>query len=133
MPYVYIVRCADDTLYTGWAVDVDRRVAAHNCGQGAKYTSTRGPVTLVYTEEVASVGEALRRELAIKRYPRAKKLALATPVKLAQPVKRRRRKTAKGRSTKKLAAGNSNFISISSFKLSLENSVEQPRITFELV
>jgi predicted GIY-YIG superfamily endonuclease len=76
MPYVYIVRCADDTLYTGWAVNVEKRVAAHNRGRGAKYTSTRGPVTLAYSEEVATVGEALRRERAIKRYPKAKKLAL---------------------------------------------------------
>ncbi len=81
MPFVYIVRCADDTLYTGWAKDVDKRVAAHNCGRGARYTSTRGPVTLIYKEEVATIGEALRRELVIKGYPRAKKLALAAPVK----------------------------------------------------
>jgi predicted GIY-YIG superfamily endonuclease len=90
MPYVYIVRCADDTLYTGWAVDVERRVAAHNRGRGAKYTSTRGPVTVVYTEEVATVGEALRRERVIKRYPRAKKLALCVPA----ARKRRGRKRA---------------------------------------
>ncbi len=81
MPYVYIVRCADDTLYTGWAIDVERRVAAHNRGQGARYTSTRGPVALVYSEVVATRGEALRRELVIKRFPRAKKLALCAPVK----------------------------------------------------
>ena len=89
MPFVYIVRCADDTLYTGWAVDVARRVKAHNCGRGAKYTSTRGPVTVIYTEEVATVGDALRRERAIKGYPRAKKLALCVPV---EPVKRARPK-----------------------------------------
>ena len=88
MPFVYIVRCADDTLYTGWAVDVERRVQAHNAGRGAKYTSTRGPVTLLYREEVATVGEALRRERAIKRYPKAKKLALCAAV-----VVKRRRKT----------------------------------------
>jgi putative endonuclease len=81
VPFVYIVRCADDTLYTGWAKDVARRVAAHNCGRGARYTRTRGPVTVIYTEEVGTIGEALKRELAIKRYPRAKKLALAAPVK----------------------------------------------------
>ena len=87
MPFVYIVRCADNTLYTGWAVDVARRVAVHNRGKGAQYTRTRGPVTLVYTEEVATRGDALRRERAIKRYPRAKKLAMCVPVKLAQPAK----------------------------------------------
>ena len=90
MPYVYIVRCADDTLYTGWAVDVARRVKAHNGGRGAKYTRTRGPVTLVYSEEVATVGDALRRERAIKNYPKAKKLALC------QPVKRGRKKRGEG-------------------------------------
>jgi predicted GIY-YIG superfamily endonuclease len=98
MPFVYIVRCADDTLYTGWAVDVARRVAAHNRGRGARYTSTRGPVTLIYTEEVSTRGDALRRERVIKRYPRAKKLALCAPVtravttQPAQPAPRRRRK-----------------------------------------
>ena len=93
MPFVYIVRCADDTLYTGWAVDVARRVKAHNGGRGAKYTRTRGPVTLVYSEEVATVGDALRRERAIKAYPKAKKLALCKPVKR----KRRERVTPPNR------------------------------------
>ncbi len=79
MPFVYIVRCADDTLYTGWAMDVDRRVKAHNAGRGARYTRTHGPVKLVYTEEVLNRSEALRRERAIKAYPRAKKLALCRP------------------------------------------------------
>jgi putative endonuclease len=80
VPYVYIVRCADDTLYTGWAMDVARRVKAHNAGRGAKYTSTRAPVTVVYTEEVPTVGDALRRERAIKRYTKARKLALCAAV-----------------------------------------------------
>jgi putative endonuclease len=76
MPYVYIVRCADGTLYTGWAMDVARRVKAHNAGRGARYTRQHGPVELVYSEAVATRAEAMKRELAIKRYPRAKKLAL---------------------------------------------------------
>jgi predicted GIY-YIG superfamily endonuclease len=88
MPYVYIVRCADDTLYTGWAVDVERRVRAHNRGRGARYTRLRGPVVLVYTEEVASRSEALKRERAIKRYPRARKLALCG-LKLRRATRRR--------------------------------------------
>jgi putative endonuclease len=79
MPFVYIVRCADGTLYTGWAVDVARRVEAHNAGRGARYTRLHGPVELVYAEQVPTRGEALKRELAIKRYPRAKKLALCQP------------------------------------------------------
>ena len=76
MPFVYIVRCADDTLYTGWSMDVARRVKAHNAGRGARYTRLHRPVVLVYTEEVPSRSAALKREYAIKRYPRAKKLAL---------------------------------------------------------
>jgi putative endonuclease len=92
MPFVYIVRCADGTLYTGWAVDVQRRVKAHNAGRGARYTATHGPVELVYSEEVATRGDALKRELAIKRYPRAKKLALCAP---PPKPKRARRKTAR--------------------------------------
>jgi len=86
MPYVYIVRCADDTLYTGWAVDVVRRVKAHNAGRGARYTRMHGPVVLVYSEEVPSRSAALKREYQIKRYPRAKKLALC------QPQRRKRRR-----------------------------------------
>ena len=77
MPFVYIVRCADDTLYTGWALDVTARVKQHNAGRGAKYTRTRRPVQLIYSEELPSRAAALKRELQIKRYPRAKKLALA--------------------------------------------------------
>jgi putative endonuclease len=97
VPFVYIVRCADDTPYTGWAVDVERRVKAHNAGRGARYTSTRGPVAVVYTEEVATVGDALRRERAIKRYSKEKKLALCAPVVV---VKRKKRATKKERSDK---------------------------------
>jgi putative endonuclease len=87
VPFVYILRCADGTLYTGWAIDVARRVEAHNAGRGARYTRAHRPVELVYTEEVATVGAALKRELAIKRYPRAKKLALCAP-----PAKQQRRR-----------------------------------------
>ena len=94
MPFVYIVRCADGTLYTGWAVDVQRRVKMHNAGRGARYTATHGPVELVYSEEVASRGDALKRELVIKRYPRAKKLALCAP----PPAKPKRGRKAKAQS-----------------------------------
>ena len=76
MPFVYMVRCADDSLYTGWAVDVVRRVAAHNAGRGARYTRMHRPVVLVYSEELPTRSKAMQRELAIKRYPRAKKLAM---------------------------------------------------------
>jgi len=62
-----MVQCADGSLYTGVATDVDRRVAEHNAGQGARYTRGRGPVTLVYREEVKDRPAALKREYAIKR------------------------------------------------------------------
>ena len=65
--YVYIVRCADGTLYTGWTYDVARRVAEHNAGRGARYTRQRGPVTLVYSEAQPDRGAAMRREEQIKR------------------------------------------------------------------
>jgi len=88
MPFVYIVRCADDTLYTGWAVDVTRRVKAHNAGRGARYTRMHRPVVLVYSEEWPTRSEAMKREIAIKRYPRTKKLALC-----AKKTKDGRRRT----------------------------------------
>ena len=78
MPFVYIVRCADGSLYTGYAVDVDKRVLAHNEGRGAKYTSGRRPVSLVYSESFASVSDALKREIQLKGLPRVKKEALIT-------------------------------------------------------
>jgi putative endonuclease len=71
------VRCSDGTLYTGWAVDVQARLEAHNLGRGAKYTAGRRPVTLVYTEVCESRSGALRRERALKRLTRAEKLRLA--------------------------------------------------------
>jgi len=76
VPYVYILRCADNTLYTGWTTDLTRRVAAHNAGRGAKYTRSRLPVALVYSEEQPTQSEAMRRERALKRLSRAEKLAL---------------------------------------------------------
>ncbi|MEW8209143.1 MAG: GIY-YIG nuclease family protein [Candidatus Thiodiazotropha taylori] len=65
--YVYILRCTDDTLYTGITNDIDRRVDEHNRGVGAKYTRGRTPVELVFTETLPDRSAALRRELAIKR------------------------------------------------------------------
>lgn len=74
--YCYIVECADGTLYTGWAVDPERRVAVHNKGRGARYTRTRRPVKLVYLEEQPDRKTAMKREVAIKRMGRARKLRL---------------------------------------------------------
>ena len=74
--WVYILRCADGTLYTGSTNDLDRRLAAHNAGRGAKYTRTRRPVALVYREEAADKSAALQREAALKKLARAAKLRL---------------------------------------------------------
>ena len=74
--YVYILRCADGTLYTGMTDDMERRVKAHNEGTGAKYTRGRGPVVLLYHEKCESRSAALKREYAIKQLTRKQKLAL---------------------------------------------------------
>ena len=71
--YVYILRCGDSTLYTGITDDVPRRLAAHRAGKGAKYTRGRGPLELVYAEQVPDKSAALRREIEIKRLRRAEK------------------------------------------------------------
>lgn len=74
--YTYIVKCSDDTLYTGWTNDLEKRVKAHNSGKGAKYTKTRRPVELVYFEVHDTKQQAMKREYAIKQLSREKKLAL---------------------------------------------------------
>ncbi len=71
--YVYIVRCRDGSLYTGWTTDVERRVEAHNSGKGAKYTRSRLPVVLAYWEEAEDRIAAMKREAAIKKLTRAQK------------------------------------------------------------
>jgi predicted GIY-YIG superfamily endonuclease len=76
MHFVYIVRCSDGSLYTGYARDPKEREKTHNSGRGAKYTLGRRPVSLVYSEEFDTLGEALKREHQLKRWPRAKKEAL---------------------------------------------------------
>ncbi len=73
---VYIVRCADDTLYTGIARDVESRLAQHNSGKAAKYTRSRLPVELVYREDAADRSAALKREHTIKKFTTAEKRAL---------------------------------------------------------
>nr|WP_246035703.1 GIY-YIG nuclease family protein [Dictyobacter kobayashii] len=74
--YVYIVRCGDGTLYTGYTTNIARRLAMHNAGKGARYTRARLPVVLVANWEFASKSEALRIEYALKRWPRVQKLRL---------------------------------------------------------
>lgn len=74
--YTYILRCADNTLYTGWTTDLSRRLTAHNDGTGAKYTRSRRPVELMYYESFATKEEAMHREWEIKQLPRKEKLKL---------------------------------------------------------
>ena len=74
--YCYIVECSDGTYYTGWTTDPERRVKQHNKGVGAKYTSTRRPVKLVYLEPQPNRTDAMRRELAIKKMNRIQKSKL---------------------------------------------------------
>lgn len=77
--YVYILRCNDDTLYTGITNDIDARLKEHNEGkQAAKYTRARRPVALAYSEVMASRSAALKREHAIKQLSRVEKLSLIT-------------------------------------------------------
>ena len=78
MHYIYLVRCSDDSLYCGWTTDLKRRIDAHNghISGGAKYTRGRRPVTLVYSESFHQKQEAQRREYAIKRMTKTKKLGL---------------------------------------------------------
>ena len=74
--YVYLLRCRDGTLYTGYTDNPERRLRVHNAGKGAKYTRSRLPVELVYPEQCPDKSAALRREREIKRMRRAEKLAL---------------------------------------------------------
>lgn len=71
--YVYILRCKDNSLYTGWCRDLDERIKKHNSGKGAKYTRAKGPCKLVYYEEISNKSEALKREIAIKKLSKVKK------------------------------------------------------------
>ena len=75
--YVYMVCCANGALYTGYTIDVERRIALHNAGKGGRYTRSHRPVSLVATWTFNSKGEALRAERALKRLPREQKLRMA--------------------------------------------------------
>ena len=77
MNYTYILLCGDNTLYTGWTNDIEKRLTAHNCGRGARYTRTRLPVKLVYLEEHETKEQAMSREWHIKKLTREEKLTLA--------------------------------------------------------
>lgn len=74
--FVYILRCADDSLYTGWTVDLERRLAAHQAGTASRYTRSRLPVEVAASWELPDRSSAMREEARIKRLPRAAKAAL---------------------------------------------------------
>lgn len=74
--YVYMLCCADSTIYSGYTTDPCRRTAVHNSGRGAKYTRCRLPVELVYIEKYATKSEALKREAELKKLVRAEKMIL---------------------------------------------------------
>ena len=77
MNYTYILKCRDNSLYTGWTNDIDKRLKAHNDGKGAKYTKSRRPVELIYDEKYETKEEAMKREYAIKHMTRrAKEMAV---------------------------------------------------------
>lgn len=85
MNYTYIVRCSDDTLYTGWTNDLEKRIRVHNEGKGAKYTRTRRPVELVYYETFKTKEEAMSREWMIKHMSREQKKRLLTAAPVLLP------------------------------------------------
>ena len=74
--FVYLLRCADDSLYCGWTTDVERRLTAHRSGHASRYTRTRLPVELAAVMPMADRSSAMREEARIKQLPRAEKLAL---------------------------------------------------------
>ena len=94
MAYVYLLRCADGSLYCGWTVDVPKRLAAHATGRGSRYTSARRPVALAAAWEVPTHTDARKLEARVKRLTRREKVALvagaplvgATPVRFAAPA-----------------------------------------------
>ena len=75
--FVYLLRCADGSLYCGWSTDPERRLRQHQAGRASRYTRRRLPVELVYTREFATRSEAMREEVRIKRLPAAKKASLS--------------------------------------------------------
>ncbi len=84
--HIYIVRCRDGSLYTGWTNNVSARVAHHNTGKGAKYTRSRLPVKLVYTKKCASKVDAMRKEREIKKLSRAQKMILVRAGKKSKKI-----------------------------------------------
>jgi putative endonuclease len=77
MPYMYMLSCADGTTYVGSTIDLERRLAQHQAGEGAEYTRARRPVRLIHVEEYARIDDAFAREKQVQNWSRAKRLALA--------------------------------------------------------
>lgn len=92
---VYILRCADDSLYTGITNDLQARLACHAAGTGAKYMRGRAPFTVMHTENCANRGDALRREAAVKRLTRRQKLDLIEDRSARQAASQRGGESAK--------------------------------------
>lgn len=84
MNYTYIVKCADNSLYTGWTNDLTKRIKAHNEGKASKYTRARLPVVLVYFETYEDRNEARKREVAIKKLSAKEKRMLAASIPLRE-------------------------------------------------
>ena len=80
MNYVYILKCSDNTLYTGWTNNLEKRLKVHQSGKGAKYTRGRLPVELLYFEEFEEKSDALKREIRIKKLSKEKKLKLVMKI-----------------------------------------------------
>lgn len=76
--YIYILRCSDGTLYTGWTNDLEKRLAAHNAGTASKYTRSKRPVEMLWHELCSSKADALKREAEIKKLSRSEKLKLVS-------------------------------------------------------
>lgn len=86
MNYVYILKCSDNTLYTGWTNNLDKRIKTHLEGKGAKYTRARLPVEIVYFEEFDDKIKAMKREYEIKKLNRVEKLKLISNKEVIQEI-----------------------------------------------
>ena len=82
MFYFYIFRCADNTLYCGSTNNLEKRENLHNAGKGARYTRIHGGGKIIYSETFTTIGDALRREIEVKKWPRVKKINLAKSFKI---------------------------------------------------
>ena len=91
MAWVYLLRCADGTLYCGWTVDIEQRLASHNAGRASRYTRSRLPVELAWSQPLPDRTAAQREEARIKTLPRADKLALIAAATRARGARSARR------------------------------------------